>query len=64
MARVQISFEKTIDFLLKNRARMDARFEAKLSRLERVMATNNRWWPDSFGTVSHCEATSAASIRR
>jgi hypothetical protein len=41
--------EKTIDFLLKNQARMDARFEAKfakaderLSRLERVVATNNR----------------------
>ena len=41
--------EKTIEFLLKNQARMDARFEAKfakadqrLSRLERVVATNNR----------------------
>lgn len=44
-----MNVEKTIDFLLKNQARMDARFEAKfakaderLTRLERVVATNNR----------------------
>jgi chromosome segregation ATPase len=41
--------EKTIEVLLKNRARVDARFDAKfakaeerLSRLERVVALNNR----------------------
>ncbi len=44
-----MNVEKTIDFLVKNQARMDARFEAKfakadarLTRLERVVATNNR----------------------
>jgi len=44
-----VDVEKTIDFLMKNQARMDARFEAKfgraderLTRLERVVATNNR----------------------
>jgi hypothetical protein len=44
-----LDVEKTIDFLLKNQARMDARFEAKfakadqrLTRLEKVVATNNR----------------------
>jgi uncharacterized coiled-coil protein SlyX len=44
-----VDVEKTIDFLLKNQARMDARFEAKfakaderLTRLERIVATNNR----------------------
>lgn len=44
-----MNVEKTIDFLLKNQARMDARFEAKftkadqrLTRLERVVTTNNR----------------------
>ncbi|HEV2176254.1 MAG TPA: hypothetical protein VGW33_03500 [Terriglobia bacterium] len=48
--------EKTIEFMLKNQARMDARFDAKfdraderfrkadvrLDRLERVVALNNR----------------------
>ena len=41
--------EKTIDFLLGNQARTDARIAAKfaqadqrMSRLERVLATNNR----------------------
>ena len=41
--------EKTVEFLLKNQARTDARFEAKfakaderLTRLEKVVATNNR----------------------
>jgi len=41
--------ERTIDFLLKNQARMDARMDAKfakvdkrLDRLERVLTLNNR----------------------
>ena len=41
--------ERTIEFLLKNQARMDARFNAKfdradkrMERLERVVAHNNR----------------------
>jgi hypothetical protein len=49
MDEVDMDVEKTIDFLLKNQARMDARFEARfakaderLGRLERVVATNNR----------------------
>jgi hypothetical protein len=44
-----VDVDKTIDFLLKNQARMDARFEERfakaderMSRLERVVATNNR----------------------
>jgi len=44
-----MNFEKTIDFLLKNQARMDARFEAvfnradqRLNRMESVVRTNNR----------------------
>ena len=59
--------EKTIDFLLKNQARMDARFEAKfakaderLTRLEQVVATNNR----VVGRLTHYGISLRSDVRR
>lgn len=37
-----MNVERTIEFLLKNQASIDARMDAKFSRLERVVAQNNR----------------------